>query len=156
MAATEALRIVTDLDPNEAIRLWFEGIGIQTPVETVNGDRLMGVASGAGMTVYGAYTSERAQIYMRERFGMAANVELGFELDACRDRSHPQTAIIKGTLTFIERTGADCGLWFKDNHMLVLLHRCGQLTIDDREALWTLPRLRLIKHPYTLQMLVAH
>lgn len=155
MASPEALRIVTDLDPETALKLWFVGIGITAPIKDLVGGRPALYADGPGMIIYVAETSKRARDYMAQQFGLPANLEIQFELDACRDRSSPQTTIIQGTLEFMRRTGADGGLWFDGNKTIVLMRQGGDLMINDDPALWTPARLKLLENEvYSRQTLV--
>lgn len=156
MPAQETLRIVTDLDEEAAIRLWLAGIGIESPIKTDVGERTVYWADGPGMILMSAVTSERARAWMTETFDLPANLEIGFDLDFCRDRSSPQTTIIKGTLEFLRRTGADGGLWFDTNKTLVLMKRGDELILNDSEDLWTPSRLALVTQPYRREALVAY
>jgi len=108
------------------------------------------------MILMAAEVSQRARDWMGATFGLPATLEIGFELDACRDRSSPRTTIIKGTLEFLKRTGADGGLWFDTNRTLVLIKRGGELTLADHENVWTPVRLNLITEPYTQETLKAY
>ena len=155
MAAKETLRLVTDLDGETAIRLWLEGLGIDSVVKTEVEDRVVYWADGPGMILIAAEVSERARSWMRETFNLPATLEIGFELDACRDRFSPQTTIIKGTLEFLKRTGADGGLWFESNKTLVLVKRGDELTLNEREGIWTPLRLNLVSEPHKQEALQA-
>lgn len=155
MAAQETLRLVTDLDGETAVRLWLQGLGIDTVVKTEVEERIVYWADGPGMILMAAAVSERARIWMRETFNLPAALEIGFELDACRDRSSPQTTIIKGTLAFLRTTGADGGLWFDGNKTLVLIKRGDDLRLHHSDDLWTPARLSLVSEPYTREPLKA-
>ena len=156
MPAQETLRIVTDLDEEAAIRLWLAGIGIESPIKTDVGERTVYWADGPGMILMSAVTSERARAWMTETFDLPANLEIGFDLDFCRDRSSPQTTINKGTLEFLPRTGADGALWVDTNKTLLLMTRDGELILNDSEDLWTRSRLALVTQPYRREALVPY
>lgn len=155
MAAQETLRLVTDLDGETAIKLWLKGLGIESVVKTEVEERVVYWADGPGMILMAAEVSQRAREWMGATFGLPATLEIGFELDACRDRSSPRTTIIKGTLEFLKQTGADGGLWFDTNKTLVLIKRGGELTLDANDSVWTAARLNLIAEPYTREALKA-
>lgn len=157
MASEETLRVVTDLSPEDAITRWLAGLGVEAPIKTDVGDRTVYYAEGPGMLLYAAETSQRARDYMQGLFDIAPTLEIGFELDFCRDRSAPRTTIIKGSLEFMRQTGADGGLWFDGNRKLVLLKRGGDLRLLDDDNLWTYPRLQLFEGtPYTREALKAY
>ncbi len=157
MASEETLRVVTDLSPEDAITRWLAGLGVEAPIKTEVGDRTVYYAEGPGMILYAAETSQRARDYMQGLFGIAPTLEIGFELDFCRDRSAPRTTIIKGSLEFMRQTGTDGGLWFDGNRKLVLLKRGGDLQLLDDDDLWTYPRLQLFEGtPYTREALKAY
>ncbi len=144
MTSEETLRVVTDLSAEAAITAWLAGLGVEAPIKTEVGDRTVYHAEGPGMILLAAETSPRARDYMQQLFGIAPNLEIGFELDFCRDRSAPRTTIIKASLEFLRRTGADGGLWFDNSHKLIFLKRGVDLQILDDENLWTYPRLQLL------------
>ena len=157
MASEETLRVVTDLSPEDAITQWLAGLGIEAPIKTEVGDRTVYYAEGPGMILYAAETSQRARDYMQDLFGIAPTLEIGFELDFCRDRSAPRTTIIKGSLEFMRQTGADGGLWFDGNRKLVLLKHGDDLRLLDDDNLWTYPRLQLFEGtPYVREALKAY
>ncbi len=157
MASEETLRVVTDLSPEDAITRWLAGLGVEAPIKTEAGDRTVYYAEGPGMILYAAETSQRAREYMQELFGIAPTLEIGFELNFCRDRSAPRTTIIKGSLEFMRQTGADGALWFDGNRKLVLLKHGDDLRLLDDDNLWTYPRLQLFEGmPYTREALKAY
>lgn len=155
MAAQETLRLVTNMDGETAIRLWLAGLGIESVVKTEVEDRIVYWADGPGMILMAAAVSHRARAWMDETFGLPATLEIGFELDACRDRSSPRTTIIKGTLEFLRRTGVDGGLWFDQNKTLVLMKRGDSLTLNEREDIWTPTRLKFVAEPHEREALQA-
>lgn len=161
MASEETLRVVTDLSPETAITRWLAGLGVEAPIKTEAGDRTVYYAEGPGMILYAAETSPRAREYMQGLLGIAPTLEIGFELDFCRDRSAPRTTIIKGSLEFMRQTGTDGGidgaLWFDGNRKLVLLKHGDDLRLLDDDNLWTYPRLQLFEGiPYTREALRAY
>jgi hypothetical protein len=156
MAARETLRLVTELDGETAIRLWLAGLGIESVVQTEVEDRIVYWADGPGMILMAASVSHRAREWMDEQFNLPATLEIGFELDTCRDRMSPQTTIIKGTLEFLRRTGADGGLWFDTNKTLVLMKRGGELTLSDHPDVWTPARLKLVTEAHEQEVLKAY
>jgi len=156
MAAQETLRLVTDLDGEAAIKLWLAGLGIDSVVKMEVEERTLYWSDGPGMMLLAAEVSERARTWMGETFNLPATLEIGFELDSCRDRSSPQTTILKGTLEFLRRTNADAGLWFDSNKTLMLLKRGDDLILNAHTQQWTDARLKLVTLPHRWETLKAY
>lgn len=153
MPLTDTVWIDTDLSPQEALSLFLEGIGYHAKIHE-HQYRPRSIWHYAEIPEFTARAetlsipdvrSDTLQISSKIEMRIHPNLEIRWD--------QPKDALIRATLAFIQRTGADIALELMDAEVIVLIHKSGHLMIDETTTIWTPERLAMIHIPYEVKNL---
>ena len=154
MSAIHTLCLATDDPPENLLRIWFAGIGLEPEIELLEETGYM-YAQAPLIQVGVLDVPTRTQLRYEKVLGFRPTTEIIYSrTPRSSSISEVKEAIIRGTLAFLARTEMDAGLFLDDGFYYVLVRRDGELILNTRYDLWQPDGwLKMVKQPYKMEKL---
>jgi hypothetical protein len=150
MALEYALYMETDLGPEQALLVLFEGDArIDKSGESTKTDVFM--TSGPGFQTYAFETSFERRSFLKDELGVDPSLTILFRVDKFQNREDQIRVILDATIRMLQQTHGNVIL-LANGEIVWLLRKSGKLILNRRTNLWTPNLMALVTLGYEIEL----